>query len=95
MTKSEKLAKQILVDHGYMVESVIKTQWHRNDFFNLWDLIAVKPGSLRFIQISTVYLSQGSHAKKGYREFPNVCSHVQCEFWRWDTKKKIFHTEIL
>ena len=97
MTKTERLAKQMLENEGFQVENIVKTKWHRKDFFNLWDLICVSAEKIRFVQVSTVYLSSGSHASKDYAGF--VCPPwATKEFWRWDKKKKrfiLFPTSVL
>lgn len=94
MTISEKLAKKMLTDAGYRVEKAVKTAWNRNDLFNLWDFIAVNKKEIRFIQVSTIYLTEGSHAGKDYAGFP-CPSNCTKEFWRWDKKKKEFIVKIL
>lgn len=94
MTISEKLAKKMLIDAGYRVERAVKTAWNRNDLFNLWDFIAVNKKEIRFIQVSTIYLTEGSHAGKDYSGFPCPTNCTK-EFWRWDKKKKEFIIKIL
>lgn len=94
MNKTEKQVFEKLKSEGFLVEKVVKTQWQRNDFFNLWDFIAVSPQTIRFVQVSSLYLSEGSHAGKDYKGFP-CPSNCSTEFWRWDKKKKDFVIKIL
>jgi len=94
MTKSEKICKDQLVKEGFLVERAVKTAWSRNDLFNLWDFIAVSPKTIRFIQVSSIYLTSGSHAGKDYKGFPHP-ANTTIEFWRWIQKEKRFDIKVL
>lgn len=39
-------------EKGYLVEKAKKIRWAQQDFFGLWDIIAVKEGVVIFIQVS-------------------------------------------
>jgi hypothetical protein len=80
----EKKVRHILEATGFLVEKVIRTQWHRIDFFNRFDLIAVKDGCLRFIQVTTKENERARMMKVA--GFPYGSWLV--EVWAWDKIKK-------
>ena len=93
MTKSEKNAYQILKNEGYLVERPVRTRWHRIDFFNLFDFIAVKEDKIRFIQVGVKYLSERPKEwQERFKNFPLPPNSTK-EYWRWDRKKKVFIKE--
>lgn len=48
----ERKAKEELEEAGYLVEKPVRTKYSRKDFFNLFDLIAIKENKpMRFIQV--------------------------------------------
>lgn len=51
--RNEYKAKQVLLDEGYLVEICNNQQYGSNDFFGLWDLIAVKKEEIRWVQVKT------------------------------------------
>lgn len=56
----ERKAKDELEEKDYLVEKPVRTKFSRKDFFNLFDLIAIKPNCpIRFIQIKG-----GSYSKE-------------------------------
>ena len=78
-----KAAILILAGENYLVEQIHKSRFQPQDFFGLWDLIAVKPGKTRFIQVSTKYYGQRTAEFKHFAEaFPKSDSQTK-EFWRY------------
>jgi len=95
MNKSETIAYNELKREGYLVEKPRRSQWQPQDFFYAWDFIALSSKHIRFIQVSSKYLSQRSREdQKRMREFPNP-PNTQKEYWRWKAKDKTFIKEIL
>ncbi len=91
MNKIEKISYNYLKEQGYLVEKVIRTQWHRIDFFNLFDFIAVKPEWIRFIQVSVKYFSSRDKGwQKRFLEFP-LATGVTKEYWRVEKKLPKIH----
>ena len=52
---TERRAKKELESIGWLVDKARGSmRWSKNnDFFNMWDLIAIRGGILRFIQVKT------------------------------------------
>ena len=96
MNKVEKKAFDLLEADGYLIEKPVKTAWHRQDFFNLWDMIALKPKEkLRFIQVSVMKRYQGSNYKKDFKGFPiPLCEHISKEYWFFNRKTKEFEITV-
>lgn len=95
MTKSEKLAITILRNDGYQVEHAIPTMYHRTDLFGSWDIIAVNSKEIRFIQVSSKYMSQRSpQDQRSMQDFivPKNCTK---EYWHWKQKEREFDIVIL
>jgi hypothetical protein len=79
-----KKAADQLVTEGYMVEKAKKIRWAQQDFFGLWDIIAIKQSEIRFIQVSAKPLyDRGVEYKKKLSDFPNVGTK---EYW-WYNKR--------
>ena len=90
MNKGEKLACDHLKDNDFMVEHIVVSKWNRIDFFNLFDFIAIKPNWIRFIQVSTKYMSQrDADWKERFEKFP-VMKQTTKEFWHIVEKKGRF-----
>ena len=49
----EVQAKNILKSQGYRVHKKVNNRHDRGDMFDLFDLLAIKPGSMRFIQVKS------------------------------------------
>lgn len=60
----ETLAKKKLEAFGYLVEKQNYSRFHSQDFYGLFDLIAIKKSTVRFIQIKSVR----SHAYQAIRD---------------------------
>ena len=90
MNKTEKKAYEILTKQGYLVEKPIRVKYQREDFFNLWDFIAVNEKEIRFIQVSEKYLSERTKEyQANFYNFP-LPLKITKEYWRWDKKNKRF-----
>jgi len=90
MNKIEKKAYEELKKRGFIVEKVIRTKWHRIDFFGCFDFIAVKKDRVLFVQVSSRYLSsRPQELQRKLRTFscPRSCFK---QYWRWDKKHKTF-----
>jgi DNA-binding transcriptional MocR family regulator len=95
MNKTEKKAYEQLKSEGYLVEKPRRSKWQPQDFFYCWDFIAIKGTLIRFIQVSSKYLSQRTREDQDrMRNFPKPGSTSK-EYWRFDRKKKEFIIEIL
>src|SRR3990167_5435788 len=80
-----KRAAEQLIAEGYIVEKAKKIRWMQQDFFGCWDLMAIKKGCLRFIQVSAKKLSnRGVEYQAKLNDFPVICHHVHKEFWYWE-----------
>lgn len=51
--RNEKKARNILEAEGYICEKQNYTRHGNKDLFNLWDLVAVKGGKTRWVQVKT------------------------------------------
>lgn len=95
MNKSETIAYNQLKSAGYLVEKPRRSQWQPQDFFYCWDFIAINKTEIRFIQVSSKYLSQRSRDDQDrMRSFPKP-PNTKKEYWRWNKKTKQFIGEIL
>jgi Holliday junction resolvase-like predicted endonuclease len=71
--RNEARARKILEDLGYEVEVMNYSRFGHQDFFNLWDLIAVKGGQTRWVQVKTNGLnSAGPAYRKLLTDFPGA-----------------------
>ena len=86
----ENRVKKELEEDGWLVIVPIRVRYHPEDFFGLFDAICIKKGQVRLIQTSTHYLSQRD---KEWQERWNNFPHSR-EYWRWNSKKKIFHKYV-
>jgi len=103
MNQTEKIAYEQLKKDGYEVEKptnqLVKTKKGyiclHHDLWGLWDFCAVSKKHIRFIQVSSKYLSQRSGAdQERMLAFPKL-PNTQKEYWRWDAKTKRFYIEQL
>jgi Holliday junction resolvase len=56
MTKggdAENEARKLLESQGYRVHKKVNNSYDRGDMFELFDILAVKPGKMRFIQVKS------------------------------------------
>lgn len=85
--KAQKLAAEMLRKQGYLLETPVRSKWHREDFFNAWDIIAIKKNELRFIQVSTLPLyDRGVAYKKKLKAFPT--GNWTKEYWQMKEAKE-------
>ncbi len=95
MNKSEKIAYAQLKKEGYLIEKPRRSKWQPQDFFYCWDFIVINQKHIRFIQVSSKYLSQRSRAdQERMSAFPKL-PNTQKEYWRWDKKTKRFYIDQL
>ena len=83
--RNEKKCEDELINDGWeciRVHNSGNKFQKRVDFFGLWDVIALKQGHLRFIQVKT----NNSPAKHKYLEWlePHRCNpFIRAEIWIW------------
>lgn len=82
--RNERKAVDRLETQGYKTERPVETRYNRTDFFNLFDIIAVKEDSIKFIQVK-------SNQARGQREIAKkstfVPSFVDVEMWVWHDRE--------
>lgn len=87
MTKSEKLAIEILEKEGCLVDYARRTPYGHFDIFGLWDILAVDSDYIRFIQIGAHYVSQRPDEwKEKLKNFKKHLPKTKCiflEYWRY------------
>lgn len=49
----ENEARKLLESQGYRVHKKVNNRHDRGDMFDLFDLLAIKPGKIRFIQVKS------------------------------------------
>lgn len=79
--RRERQARELLEKKGYLVETPNSTRFQREDFFGLFDIIAIEPEEkIRLIQVK-------SNVATDINEFQTeVCNkmpteHTVCEYW--------------
>lgn len=71
---------------GWLVEKAKKVRWSPQDFFGLWDIVAVKNGEVKFVQVSAkADYDKGKAWRQAAKDFP----HKNKEYW-WGQKGKGF-----
>ena len=99
-TYYEKKSMDILEKRGYRVERALpKVIWVKgrplsihHDFFGLFDLIAVRPDGMLFVQVK--YYGENTHARgkedvKGALEFPAPVHSKLMHLWRKQGNKAV------
>ena len=89
----EKKCRDQLKADGYLVDFKPNTRFCSNDFFYLFDVLAIKENEVRLIQVKS-NLSHFYTARKEIREWRiknNI--KVQCEVWL--AKDKLWRKEII
>ena len=88
--RNELLAKKILLEEGYLVEKKNVSRFQSEDFFGLFDLLAIKPhtGEIRLIQIKS-NISDFYKARKDILDWMcfNEISNIDCEVWLKENRK--------
>jgi len=88
-----KCAKQLIAE-GWFVEKAKKVRWVRQDFFGLWDIIAVHPviPTIRFIQVSAKPdYDKGREWRQKAKDFP-VNESSQKEYWWMNGREWVIKT---
>lgn len=94
--ETENRAKKVLEAQGYRVEQVIHTRYHRNDFFNRFDLIAKKKTfPTRWVQVKTNRYDKGVFLDiKDFKD--NYGNDLDSfELWVWIEKKQEWKTFLI
>lgn len=85
------LACKELEEQGWLITKAMKVQWARQDFFGLWDIIAVhaKTGVVKFIQVSAKPdYDKGRDWRQRAKDFPvTEFSNTAKEYWWRDGKE--------
>ncbi len=81
-------AKKILIDEGYLVEKKNSSRWQSDDFYGLFDLLAIGK-KVRLIQIK----SRATHFYKARREIglwmdKNKIKGITFEVWLREPRKE-------
>lgn len=86
----EKLAKDLLRKDGYLVETKNASRYQSDDFWGMFDILAVMPetGKLRMIQIKS-NASDFYKARKeiAYWVMENQVTGFSCEIWLKENRK--------
>lgn len=78
-------AAEALKEQGYFVEKAKKVRWQQQDFWGCWDIIAIREGSIKFIQVSAKPpYDRGTEYKLKLVSFPTICPHAKKEYWWWN-----------
>lgn len=87
-----KKVVEILENSGWITWYPAKTKYKQNDIFGIIDLLAIKGGQRKNIQITT--LSNTSDRRKKITNFLKKFKvKMSVEIWSWDKKKKMFKKE--
>ena len=85
--KAEAIARKELRESLWTVDFKIWSKFGTKDLFNLFDLMAVKCGILKFVQVKTNH-GNVSKAKKDILQFANdnqmidsICGYLDMEIW--------------
>lgn len=87
----EKLARDVLIGEGYLVEKKNVSRWESDDFWGLFDILAISPleGKTRLIQVKT----HRSDFYKARKEIAEWCEDykiegISCEVWLKEPRKE-------
>lgn len=85
--RTERKAENRLKQQGYRCSRMPHTRYGDNDHFQLYDIIAVKPGEpVKFIQVKTNKPPNLSEFKKKALE-KTPLKHGEIEIWTWHDYK--------
>ena len=79
-------ARKDLIKDGFLVEKKNSSRWESNDFWGMFDIIAIHPqgGLVRLIQVKT-HISDFYKARAAIRKWAMdnkvVALNVDCEVW--------------
>jgi len=88
---SELKCQKFLEAEGFLVQRAGYRRFQQNDFFNLFDVMAIKPGITLFVQVKT-------NAKPGRKVFQDIADFMQkypqfdAEIWIWCEKRRTGRT---
>jgi Holliday junction resolvase len=88
-------AKKLLIKDGYLVEKKNASRWQSDDFWELFDLFAMKSNDFKLIQIKS-NISDFYKARKEINEWliEHNISGMSFEIWLKEPRKK-WRKEIL
>ncbi|MDY6770009.1 MAG: hypothetical protein SVU88_03480 [Candidatus Nanohaloarchaea archaeon] len=78
--RREREAKELLEENGYRVSIAKNHRFGANDYFNLFDLLAVGPGPVKLIQVKA---NSARGITKTGKKASVFCpeDHVDVEYW--------------
>jgi len=80
----ERKAEKRLEKQGYETSRMPHTRYGDSDHFNLYDIIAVKPGEkVRMIQVKSNQKPNMSELKQESEDVAPFKKHVRVEAWVW------------
>jgi len=89
-----KKAIQELTNRGWLTWYPAKVRFKQNDIFGIIDLLALKRGKMRYIQLTTSS-NVARQRKKILDLFKKKKVKLLVEIWVWLKKEKRFKTEIV
>lgn len=83
--RAEREARTLLQQQGYLVEKKNTSRWESNDFWGLFDVLALKPdgSEIRLVQVKT-NKSDFYKARKHINQWVSttgISGVVRCEVW--------------
>ena len=72
----------------------IRTRWHREDIFNIGDVLISTKQGLKLIQLTT-YSNISARRRKIKKILKKINLSCPIEIWGWNSKNKIFKIEII
>lgn len=83
-SKRELAARKQLEEQGYLVEKKNSSRWESNDFWETFDILAIKPdgSQIRLIQVKssvTDFYTARTHVANWVKD--NNISNIKCEVW--------------
>ena len=87
-----KKAIKILEEAGWVTWHPSKARFQQNDIFGIIDLLAVKRGKLKKIQLTTLP-NISTKRKKIKKFFKKNKVRLSVEIWAWDAGQKKFKRE--
>jgi len=83
-------ARKMLLADGYLVEKKNSSRWESNDFWTLFDILAIKPNGseIRLIQVKT-NKTDFYKARKKISQWieENNIENIKCEVWLKESRK--------
>ena len=90
--KSELLAKKKLEEEGWLVHLTDMPQKFKKsqDILGCWDIIAVRDGCFKLVQVRTNQWGDVRPQKAFKDEYFYNHNFVSCEIWKWVGKERRF-----